>query len=848
MSNYLKKEKKKSKKKDSVRNFFASGSVVRWGLLAVVMSISTIILYPNLIATKDHYYELGDVAQRDIKAPRDFYIINENATATARGEAAKNVLTVYDRDDTLLPKLIQQLNEAFEDMRKIFEAGEKEEKPNAAAPEIADKQLTNQEKITDPSVSADHELSLHERVLYMKKGFEKKIGIPVDDEAFALLEKEKFSKEIPDTIIQIIAGILENGVVANKELLIQEKGIKLRTIGTGEEVRISSLKQLKQFYGPEQYKEMVRIIATPLVKGVNKSVVPVIVGLSQRLIRPNITLNRSETEERKKRAAEKIKPIRYRIKAGEMILREGERATELQLLKLETLNAERKEDRIYVRSIGAIAIILCLLLITYTLHANRQNNTLLGQNKDILFIGTILVAFFFLPKISAILFESLTHRGPFSISESSLSFGIPLAASAMTICLFMGLDAAISFAIVIAVCTAIIFQNRFEIFIYFLLSCIMGAYWMQDCRERKIFITAGLKLGFLNAVLATAVNAYIGSYMGGDFLGEWAVEFLWDWVFAFMGGIGAGIITAGLAPLLEIAFGYTTDITLHELANLERPILRRLMIEAPGTYHHSVVVGSMVEAAASEIGANPLLAKVCGYYHDIGKIRKPLYFIENQTDGKNRHDKLAPSMSALILISHVKNGVETAKENKLGQVICDTIQQHHGTSLIRFFYEKAKQCKGEDSVNIDDFRYPGPKPQTREAGLVMLADVVEAASRTLDNPTPSRIQGHVQKLINAIFSDGQLDNCELTLKDLHNIAKSFNKILNGIHHHRVEYPESGSGGNGKEKKEGKKEKREKKEKKEKNGHSDSQHTKQPEDRSGKNTEDSSGRLKRLGVS
>ena len=213
------------------------------------------------------------------------------------------------------------------------------------------------------------------------------------------------------------------------------------------------------------------------------------------------------------------------------------------------------------------------------------------------------------------------------------------------------------------------------------------------------------------------------------------------------------------------------------------------MIEAPGTYHHSVIVGSLVEAAASEIGANPLLAKVCGYYHDIGKIKKPLYFIENQKGGINKHDKLAPSMSSLILISHIKYGVEIARTNKLGQVIIDTIRQHHGTSLIKYFYEKARQQKGDDSVNMDDFRYSGPKPQTREAGLVMLADVVEAASRTLDNPTPSRIQSLVKNLFNNILSDGQLDECELTLKDLHKIARSFDKILNGIHHHRIEYIE-----------------------------------------------------------
>ncbi|MGD8878581.1 MAG: HDIG domain-containing protein, partial [Syntrophobacterales bacterium] len=223
----------------------------------------------------------------------------------------------------------------------------------------------------------------------------------------------------------------------------------------------------------------------------------------------------------------------------------------------------------------------------------------------------------------------------------------------------------------------------------------------------------------------------------------------------------------------------------------------------PGTYHHSIVVGNMVEAAAKSIEANSLLARVASYYHDIGKINKPQYFVENQAGGENRHERLAPSMSSLILISHVKDGVELAKQYRLGKGIQDIIQQHHGTSLISYFYQKAvdlqekqKNSKGADvpQVSEEDYRYPGPRPQTKEAGLVLLADAVEAASRTLTDPTAARIQGLVQKIINKIFSDGQLDECELTLKDLHQIAKSFIQIIMGISHQRIEYPEPASKG------------------------------------------------------
>jgi hypothetical protein len=573
---------------------------------------------------------------------------------------------------------------------------------------------------------------------------------------------------------------------------------------------------------------MVRIIGQPLLSDLDYGMLNLVVDFVQRLIQPNITLNRNETQERKKAATAEIKSVLHKIKAGEMLLREGERVTEVQLLKLKTLALQTKKQQVLLTSVGAALVLICLLMTTYILHLSKPGRLSGEHNKSLLFMACVFLTFFLLAEISYKLSEVLTLNSTLPIQMTSTWFGIPLASGAMIVCVFMGIGIAIPIAMVMAVSFAVIFGNSLSYFLFFLISGTMAAHWIQNCRERKVFITAGAKLGLLNILLVTAIDFYLADLSGS--------KLFYDWVFGFMGGIGAGIVTAGIVPLVEIAFGYTTDISLLEQANLDRPILRRLMIEAPGTYHHSVIVGSLVEAAAAEIGANHLLARVCGYYHDIGKINKPLYFIENQTNGKNKHDKLAPSMSGLILIAHVKEGVEIAKEHKLGQDIIDTIRQHHGTSFIKFFFDKAKQLRGEDQVNVDDFRYPGPKPQTREAGLVMLADVVEAASRTLDNPTPSRIQGLVQNLINHIFSDGQLDECELTLKDLHKIARSFNKILYGIHHHRIEYTErrgsAGETGKGRLK----------------NGSPDRQQAKQAKNIAEEDKANGSGHLRRLGLS
>jgi hypothetical protein len=259
----------------------------------------------------------------------------------------------------------------------------------------------------------------------------------------------------------------------------------------------------------------------------------------------------------------------------------------------------------------------------------------------------------------------------------------------------------------------------------------------------------------------------------------------------FLSGILSAFIAYPGSTGVEAGFGYCTNIRLLEMGNLNNPLLKSLIVHAPGTYHHCIIVGSLAEAAAESVGVNPLLARVGSYYHDIGKMKKPLYFIENQQGVENKHDKLQPRMSALILISHVKEGVEIARAHKLGRDLIDIIREHHGTSVISYFFNRAKEKENPEvsEVKESDYRYQGPKPQSKVAALVMLADAVEAATRSLTDPTPARIQGMVQKIINKNFVDDQLSDCELTLKDMHTIAKSFNRILQGIYHHRIDYPQ-----------------------------------------------------------
>ena len=785
------------KNKKTIHSRFLSGKSVRWILLGITAVFFTITLYPSLII-EEQSWKIGDIAEKDIKAPKDFFIEDKDATEAKRKKAMDNIVTVYNYNTSLFTRLTSNIHEAFEESRTMIES---ENRFIGPAPEAG---LSDSDSIKVIIPTASIKILPDKILLGKKNDFEKKIGISISQGAYSILEREKFSVNIEDIINSILREILKNGIVKNKEILLREsrKGIILKDSATDSEVLI---KELRKIYGPDQAKTMVRIIGQPLLKNIKYNLRNLIVDFAQRLIQPNISLDYIETTKRKKKAASKVKPI-----------------TEDHMTKLRNLRAETKKGKLFSNSIGAAMILVSIFIITYILKLNHNGRTTINHNKDLLFITTLFIIFFLITVISLFVADSLAMHAPFSIPGNSILFGIPLASSAMIACMFLGYNNAIFLAIAFPVCTSFVFPNKFEFLIYFLLSSAMAAYWAQHCRERKVLIKAGVKLGVLNMVLAAILDIYLGEYF--------KIGFVWDLVFAFIGGIGAGAVTTGLAPLFEIAFGYTSDIKMLEFANLDQPILKRLMLEAPGTYHHSVIVGSMAEAAAAEIGLNPLAAKVCGYYHDIGKLKKPLYFIENQLNGKNKHDKLAPSMSSLILISHIKEGVELARQNKLGDMIINTIQQHHGTSLISYFYEKAKKLKGDDSVKIEDFRYPGPKPQTWMAGLIMLADVVEAASRTLENPTPSKIQLHVQTTINRIFAEEELDECDLTLKNLHNIAKSFNKILNGIYHHRIEYPGKNQIGN------------------EHNGSFDKKQTESIPAISPKNNTKGSGSLKRLGLS
>ncbi len=724
---------------------YLNPTVQRW-MIGITSALVVALLLSPAIRLPSEHYQVGDVASADVKSTQNFLVEDEGATLAKRIEAKMAVLSVYDYDPSILQKAAGRIGTSFSLMRDYGKRVE----------------IVGREE-------------------GRRREFEELLGITLTPKEFGALVGSGFDKSMEDIILSLIQPVMNKGIVADRDFMAQQKGkgIVVRNVQTQAE---RTRRQLDTIIDSAQSEAIIRQNAKALSETISRELRDVLTKIALHLMEPNLTFNRNETEARKAAAFHGVKPVLFQIKKGEMLVREGERITEAHLVKLQALEELRKESKMGLITIGLFFLILMVVYWVYAFSTKNIRKISLSL-RDLLFISLNLITIVLALKL--FIFISTSMEITFlRISSSSYYYLFPVAAGAMLTRIVINSEVAIIYSVLVGIFSAILQDNSLFFFLYPFVGSIVGANGVARCEQRSSLIKAGLHVGLANALLLLFYEMFRGTVF--------EFEVLFYCGFGFIGGVLSAIIVLGTTPIVEAIFGYTTDITLLELANLEQPVLKDLIVQAPGTYHHSIIVGSLAEAAAKAINVNPLLARVSAYYHDIGKIKKPLYFSENQGGKKNPHDKLSPSMSSLILNAHVKDGVEVAREQKLGKKILDIIRQHHGTSLISFFYQKAKEKEnpGVESIDEKDYRYLGPKPQTKEAGIVMLADAVEAASKTLSEPTPSRIKGLVHRIIQNIFADGQLEDCELTLKDLRHIEEAFDRILTGIFHQRVEYPNS----------------------------------------------------------
>ncbi len=480
------------------------------------------------------------------------------------------------------------------------------------------------------------------------------------------------------------------------------------------------------------------------------------------VVEPYFFYDKEKTDELIKETLKQVPPVM--IKKNQIVVSEGEPVTAHQLELLGTLGLLSDSASaicIYI-ALGVLVIIVMYLQYGYI----HKYYTAINKEFSKIVMISILNVF---PVILARLFGMMSN------------YIIPLACMPMLITLLLNYKISLVFSMlnVILIGGAVGFNPN--IIILAILNVVLGGTLLRKMQQRNDILYSSITVAVLSSILTFSV----GTLTTNNFM-----EILADSTFAAAGAILSGILTIGVLPFFESTFDIVTNAKLLELSNPNNPLLKKLLMEAPGTYHHSILVANLAELAAEQVGGNPLLARIGAYYHDVGKTKRPYFFRENQFGKKNPHDRLKPEVSSKIIISHVKDGSELAKEYNLPKTIHDFIVTHHGETLVKYFYLTVKNnSENPDEVKEEDFKYPGPKPMSKEQGIVMLADSTEAAVRSINEPTEEKIEKMVNNIIDDKLASGQLDNCDLTLRDISKIKKCFLKALNGIHHERIEYPD-----------------------------------------------------------
>lgn len=680
----------------------------------------------------------GEIAAQEVTADRDLLVEDQQGTRARRDQVAQLQPAVFDLSREPIALLRQRVHDIFLAVNHA-----------------------------DPAEQEQLRWQLAEA-----------LGAEITERTLAVLASEELQALVTTRALPWVESRLAEGVSADTRIVLQFKGgVLLRDLATGGETLRTDLQNLHDL------RSVVSELSQNL-KNETKASLAVrrtAVLLLSPLLSPTLTLNREATDARVAEMAGAVEPVFYRIQKGEVVVRQGERVSREQQLKLQALWA-RKGEKVHMATVAGV-LLTSLLLGTGMLFSPSGRMGSAVRQKDLFFVALLLLVFALMSKGLTLLGQRVLEQGG-GLTPEVLAFAFPVAGAAGLAALIFSARRYCVTGLLLAFFCTVLADGGLALFMFYFLGAMWNTWLVTRAQTRQdvvwsmLPLCAGLGLVWLGA---TALGGHVDP-----------ASLAWGLLAVVVNAMLSLLLLFALSPIIELCLGYTTRFRLMELMNLEQPLLQDLMVAVPGTYHHSLIVSNMVEAGAKAIGANSLLCKVAALYHDIGKLSRPEYFIENQFGGRNKHDKLAPSMSALILTSHVKKGAELAQQHRLGQEIVDIIGQHHGTRVIRYFYQKAVNL-GENPRE-QDYQYPGPRPQTREAAIVMLADAVEASSRTLVDPTPARIKGHIDTIVKGIFAEGQLDESELTFKDLHKLGENFHRILTGLFHQRIGYPDAAKPG------------------------------------------------------
>ncbi|HKI00516.1 MAG TPA: HDIG domain-containing protein [Thermoanaerobaculia bacterium] len=700
----------------------------------------------------------GTIADRDYAASRDLLLNDDDATRIKQREAREAVLPVYDLDPGAAPERDDQMAQLFSRGRRLLAR---------LAGGTPSGEAAVQELVAKPPAPN---------------------GLKLTPEQAGLLVRKSFSPDLEDRVRGALTQAFRRGVVANKDLLLENRihGVTLRNLASGDERVHFALFENLGYPGEARdfFESEVRGWS-----GYTSGDRRLLVDLLLENLTPNLLLNRSETLVRQAAAAAGAGQVFNQVRKGQVIVRKGDLIDAGDARILAQMRGERQLRRQLPPLLAATFALLSLVAAVVWLSQNGER--VADHSRGRLFSESLLLLLCSLLGAKFCFLVANALSGAFEAvplsSARSWACAIPFAAVALVAALLLCRNAALVLSVLFSVLASRLVVDGDGVWVVFygLAGSLAAIYTLErtQFRHRLVMARVGLVVSAVNVILVLVLTAF-----GPAERGPMQVGF--DLICAIAGGLLVTAAASFALPILEWMLGLITDIKLVELSNTNLPLLRRLAFEAPGTFQHSLMVANLAKEGCEAIGADPVLAYAAGLYHDVGKVLRPDYFIENQRPGHNRHDKLLPSMSALILINHVKEGVELAREHNLPQVIKDAIQQHHGTRLIKYFYSRALEQRGPDSGDVTEekYRYPGPKPQNKVMGVLMIADAIEAASRTLVEPTPLKIRGLIRTILDDCLQDGQLDHTDLTLSDLRTVAESFHRVLSNIFHQRIDYP------------------------------------------------------------
>jgi len=753
----------------------------QWSILwAVITVIIIALLFP-----KNRYsaysYKINDITRSAIIAPFDFPILkSDTELAKDRSEAIKKIPFVFKLSHDIQNAELTKLQAFFADMEKIQTARQKYED----SMKLLDRYRYSKRFEEIQSMTQTDSISYTNLLTQIQNdyAFEKNSTVYTQliftpgNKRETIFSPEKFypllRQILSDLYAHLILDISKNDIISDRIAIQQENEElheKIDQLLTLEEAWTKAKLTLQAKY-PEQDSKVINTGYEIIIQ----------------FLKPNLIYQKEITNSRQQEAINKVPISKGIVLENEKIVDANTKITPEISRKLESMSKERVrranirgglrkslpvigDPVIFIGQVLLVAII-SFFFVTFLL---SYRPSVVKDPKMVILLGIIFI-------IESVFTAVFVQK--FSISE----FAIPITIAAMTMTILFDSKIAFIGAATITLIVGAQLRGSLDFIIASIFVNSFAIYSVRKLRKRSQVFQAiiYILLGYIISIGVTELLKYSS-----------VTEMTDNLIYAGLNAFLSPFFAYGLISLLELVFGITTDLTLLELADFNHPLLKALSKEATGTFTHCVTVGNLTEAAADSIGANSLLARVGAYYHDIGKITKPEYFIENQAYDSNKHDNLAPNLSALIIINHIKEGLRLAKEYKLPKAIMDFIPSHHGTTRVEYFYNKAKEkSSGDSAINENDFCYPGPKPQTRETGILMICETVEAASRSLERPTLGNIEKLIDSIIDKRLQQGQLDECPLTFADLKKIKGDIKTntgilpILKGIHHLRVEYP------------------------------------------------------------